>query len=78
MCAWWNPADWLKGAGSRVAEGIADAIGDLGDRVKDDPRIVLVPTAVVLGSVTLGYGAREYGIRLGQEFTMTALIDEVM
>jgi len=76
--AWWNPADWVRGAGSKVAEGLMDAIGDLGDRVKKNPEIVAVPAAVVLGSVTLGYGAREYGIRLGQEFTMSALIDEVM
>ena len=78
MCAWWNPADWLKGAGAKVGEGIIDAISGLGQKVREDPRIVLVPTGAVTAGVVLYHAAKAYGQKAGDDFTIQQVIDEVM
>ena len=76
--SWWNPAHWPVHVAQLVAGRTSEAVSDLGTAIREDPRIVAVPVAVALSAISLGYGAREYGARLGREFSIKQLIDEVM
>lgn len=74
--SWWNPIDWGKGAGKAVADGVLDAITELGEKIKENPEIIGVPVGVGLLIVSGAALAHETG-RLLAPATAESIIEEV-
>ena len=71
--SWYNPLTWGGEAAEYLAEEAVDALKAAArgakDRVIEDPKIVLLPGAVVLGSVGAYHAAKAAGLAAGEQLT---------
>ena len=71
--SWYNPLTWGGEAAEYLAEEAVDALKAAArgakDRVIEDPKIVLLPGAVVLAGITTYHAAKAAGVEAGKQLT---------
>lgn len=61
--SWWNPLDWVANA---VADSVSRAFDELGERIREDPRIILYPVGMAGSAVALIEGGRSAAKAAGE------------
>lgn len=68
--SWYNPLTWAGDAGSKAAESLSDGIiefvSDMGERIADNPEIILVPVLVSAGVIAGTKGLLAFSDELGR------------